>query len=41
LGVPGRVAREISDEDILMIEHAAKHYVETGLQYRAAEISSS
>ncbi len=35
LGVPGRVVREISDDDILMIEHAAKHYVEAGIQYRS------
>ncbi len=35
LGLPGKIAREITDEDILMIEHAAKHYVEAGIQYRA------
>jgi carbonic anhydrase/acetyltransferase-like protein (isoleucine patch superfamily) len=35
LGVPGRVVREISDEDIRMIEQAAQNYVNAGIQYRA------
>ena len=35
LGVPGRVVRETTAEDIDMIRHAANHYVEAGKQYRA------
>lgn len=34
LGVPGKVVREITDEDIAAIEHAANHYVEANRQYR-------
>ncbi len=32
-GVPGRIVREATADDIAMIEHAAKHYVEAGGLY--------
>jgi 6-phosphogluconolactonase len=34
LGVPGKVVRELTAEDIAYIEHAAQHYVVAGRQYR-------
>ena len=37
LGVPGRIVREITADDIRLIEHAAQHYVEAGKQYLAKQ----
>jgi carbonic anhydrase/acetyltransferase-like protein (isoleucine patch superfamily) len=33
LGVPGKIVRELTAEDIAKIEHAANHYVTAGIQY--------
>jgi carbonic anhydrase/acetyltransferase-like protein (isoleucine patch superfamily) len=35
MGMPGKVVREATDEDLAYIEKAAQHYVSTGQQYRA------
>ena len=36
LGVPGRVARQLTDEEVQSIRAAAKHYVESGAKYKQA-----
>lgn len=33
LGVPGKIVRELTSEDIAKIEHAANHYVAASIQY--------
>lgn len=35
LGMPGRVARQVTDEEIALIESSAEHYVVNGRTYRA------
>jgi len=39
LGVPGRVVREITADDIAKIEHAANHYVAAGIQYASRKFT--
>ena len=34
MGIPGKVIREITDEDIARIHHASRHYVEMNQRYR-------
>jgi carbonic anhydrase/acetyltransferase-like protein (isoleucine patch superfamily) len=34
LGVPGRVVRALSDEEMQSIRTAAEHYVEYGAKYK-------
>ncbi len=37
LGVPGRVVRSLTDEEMQSIRTAAEHYVEYGARYKLAE----
>ncbi len=34
MGSPGKVVRQLSDEEIRMLAHSAEHYVENGRRYR-------
>lgn len=34
VGSPGKVVRELSDEDVAKLDHAAEHYVENAERYR-------
>jgi carbonic anhydrase/acetyltransferase-like protein (isoleucine patch superfamily) len=34
LGVPGKVVRQLTDEEIAGLRHAAEHYVDNGQHYR-------
>jgi carbonic anhydrase/acetyltransferase-like protein (isoleucine patch superfamily) len=34
MGVPGKVKRQATDDDLALIRHAAAHYVEAARQYR-------
>ncbi|NTU65298.1 MAG: hypothetical protein HGB05_18330 [Chloroflexi bacterium] len=34
LGVPGRVVRQLTDEEVQSIRAAAQHYVEYGARYK-------
>ncbi len=35
MGAPGKVVRQLTDEEIAGLKHAAEHYVENGKRYRA------
>ncbi len=36
MGSPGKIVREVSEKDRLMIDHGWRHYVETAKLFRAA-----
>jgi len=40
MGIPGKVVREITDEDIARIQHASQHYAEMNPQYRQSQWST-
>ena len=40
LGVPGRVVREVNEQEVARILHAAEHYVEASRAYRQAQASA-
>lgn len=40
MGIPGKVVREITDEDIARIHHASRHYAEMNPQYRTSQWSA-
>ena len=40
MGIPGKVVREITDEDIVRIQHASQHYAEMNLHYRQSQWST-
>lgn len=40
LGVPGRVVRQLTDDEVGRIRHAAEHYVVAGQTYRAARAAT-
>ncbi len=35
MGVPGKIIREVTEQDMAMIRHAADHYVDLGQAYRS------
>ncbi len=41
LGMPGKIVREVTDEDLERIEHGFRHYVAAAAQYKAAELARS
>ena len=41
VGTPGRVMRQITDEEIAAIAHSATHYAATGQRYRAGLVSQA
>lgn len=41
MGVPGKVVRQVTDQDWQRIRHAASHYIEAGRRYRDAGLAGS
>jgi carbonic anhydrase/acetyltransferase-like protein (isoleucine patch superfamily) len=37
MGQPAKVKRQVTEQDLARIRHAAEHYVEAGRVYRAAQ----
>ncbi len=40
MGVPGKIVREINDDDIARIQHASRHYAEMNPHYRMSQWSA-